>query len=266
VLAVAPVQGLAQPKVVIIGEDGGRGSLAPGSRAFGRVIDVLVAELRRHGVEAAVSFGPAGSPPQTRLTEPQIALLARGLDGQAAQGAMTIAVLASSRRTAQYAKVQTRLVGRLLRLPALELIDTFDVRSVFDTRVAQPCGHDCLLDAAATDASILARDIGGRLAARLNVEPARPIATDWIDATFDGFLPAEWEAIEPYVRALPGYVWHQRGSATDAAFVVRILLAGKSADVARDLRTTLDLLDLTGDVETPADRKIHLRRRLSAAR
>lgn len=283
-LAAAPAHAQSPSiNIVMMGEDADEDSVPRGNRIYNRVVQALGEEMNVRGFqvfdETAVAM-TITEPGRVRRRDAELIDVARAVQAPPldVMGVFTIYASARDSSFSDVVRPAIRIPGRLLNVATGQQIGSFEVTGLQLPPLPVNCDRECLLENVGAEARVLAAELADALATKLEGFTAAPASATPLTALplgkgdtpvvttapaagsecgglptayvirFEGFDATEIAALEEYVNAYScvAGVRPVRASARAAEYWYET--RSDSARLNRNLRLTLEHMDVPGQV------------------
>jgi len=249
-----------KPNILIVGEDHDKETIPRDSRIFKRVLDAISNEMHHQGFdvfdETAISLGYAQG--RIRRNDAEIIDIAKGQTRPPIDILVITSIYTSVKKTSYTNKIKARVTGRLLNVQNGQKLGNFEVEGPSTWTAPVDCSRECLLETVGKNAKILARDVGGILAEKLDdllsaqnsdSEDTKSggLASQYV-LVFEGFTPEDMMDIEEYLVVFSGYETHRPVYTSRRRQEIWYESHIGSAKLDRNLKKTLVHIDLKGRV------------------
>jgi hypothetical protein len=252
-----PAVSAEQPNILILGEDADRDTIPRNNRIFKRVLNAISNQLSDEGFnvfdETAVTLDNFVQG-RDRRTAVEIIDIAKSIKHPPIDVGVIFTIYSQHKKLTYTAKINTRIVGRLLDIKSGQRLGSFEVKMPEVQNVPRDCDRECLLESVGKQSRELGQDLGAVLTKKLShLTPGRsknahdnhalPTAYTLV---FDGFKPEDITEIEEYIVAFRGYQAHRpiRTSQRHAEYWYNS--STTSARLNRNLRKMLEYIGIDG--------------------
>ena len=268
--AIGPMAVIAQNShlattVVIMGLDQDRDTIPVTNRVYNRTLGALTTPLINSGFfivdESQIARGRFDINLGDRRTDDLIRDVIATYDSPIVDIAVLFRIYPKATEREYSNEIGARIEARLVNLRAGDggrRIGNFEVQTEQRIMVSKDCDRECLWESLGDETRILARDLGRRLAIRLEQVVASPQTTLAITPTpppqtalerrmaikLEGFEPAEVRLIEEYLVNFDGYISHRNNRCQPGYCEIDLSTTSDSARLQRNLSWMLDHLKM----------------------
>ena len=249
---------LAEPNLLVIGEDGDRDTVERGHRAFNRVLRAMQSELNQAGFnvydETAVTLRTLVQE-RTNRDNAEIVEVCRAARTPPLDVAVIFSIWPRSRSSEIATYLSVRVEGRMLECRSGRIIGFFEqsLSDLPDADLILPvaCDRDCILEEFGGVAAGLGRDVAHVLALQLahlvpgsgnQVGDPDPVFANEFTLVFDGFDGRQADRVEDFLVAFDGYVSHRPVRTTPTSREYRYRTASDVAQMQGNFDRMLDHL------------------------